>query len=113
MNSRQASGPAAASVRRALDQRVLRAFTLGEERQRLAGDIVLEMRADLMLGEGGLIAKQFVEQELPRIVLAAADQKQFDACFALRLGQKAVEDAGHLVGLSFLGFPLRDDEKAA
>src|SRR5262249_24286974 len=94
-------------------QRVLRAFALCEQGQRLACNIGLEMRAFLMRLEGGLIAEQFVEQELRGIVLAARDQEQLYARLALRLRQEVVENGGHLVRLALLGLPLRDDEKAA
>ncbi len=62
--------------------------------------------------ERRFILEQFVEQELRRIVLAAADQEQLGAGVLLRLGQEAVENLRDLVGLSFLGFPLRHDQKA-
>lgn len=62
--------------------------------------------------ERRFVLEQFVEQELCRIVLAAADQEQLGAGVFLRLGQEAVEDCRDLVGLAFLGFPLRDDQKA-
>src|SRR5580704_18018697 len=63
--------------------------------------------------ESGLVAEQLVEQELRRIFLSAPDQEQFGARFALRLRQKAAQDAGNLVGLSFAGLPLRDHQQAA
>jgi hypothetical protein len=44
-------------------QRVLRAFAFGEERQRLAGDVGLEMRALLMRLEGSFVAKQFLKRD--------------------------------------------------
>jgi len=47
-----------------LQQRILRAFPFRKQRQRLPGDVGLEMRALLMRLEGRLIAEQFVEQEL-------------------------------------------------
>ena len=97
----------------AQQQRVLRAFALGEQRQGLAGDIGLEMRALLMRLEGGLVAEQFVEQELCRIFLRPSDQEQLCAGLALRLGQETRQDVGDPVGLSFLGFPLRDDQQSA
>src|SRR5689334_24067804 len=81
-----------------LQQRVLRAFAPGQKRQRLACDVGLEVRALLMRLERGLVAEQLVEQELRRIVLGARDQEQHCACLALRFGQEAVEDGGHLVG---------------
>src|SRR6516165_4564994 len=97
----------------ASQQRVLRAFALCQERQRLAGDIGLEMRALLVRLEGRLVAEQLVEQELRRIVLGARDQEQLYAGLALRLGQEAIENGSHVIGLAFLGLPLRDNEKAA
>src|ERR1700722_12655865 len=73
----------------------------------------LEMRAFLVRLEGGLVAEQFVEQKLRGIFPCLADQEQLGARFALRLWQKAAQDTGHLVGLSFAGFPLRDHQQAA
>src|SRR5258708_35984693 len=103
-------GPAAT---RSLQQRVVRAFTFGEQRQRLACDIGLEMRALLMRLEGGFVAEQFVEQELRGIFFRPRNQEQLCAGFAWRLGQEARQDIGDPVGLSFAGFPLRDDQQAA
>src|SRR5881392_336143 len=51
-------------LRRHLQQRILRALSLGEQRQRLTCDVGLEMRALLMRLEGGFVTEQFVEQEL-------------------------------------------------
>src|SRR5439155_21354000 len=100
-------------LRRHLQQRVLRALSLGEQRQRLTCDVGLEMRAILMRLEGGFVAEQFVEQKLSRIFLCPRDQEQFCAGLALRLGQEARQDIGDPVGLSFVCFPLRDDQQAA
>src|SRR5207247_3914322 len=61
-------------LRRHLQQRVLRALSLGEQRQRLTCDVGLEMRAVLMRLEGGFVAEQFVEQKLSRIFLCPRDQ---------------------------------------
>src|SRR5271170_5032479 len=58
-----------------LQQRVLRAFALGEQRQGLPCDIGLEMRALLMCLEGGLVAEQLIEQELRGIFLRPRDQE--------------------------------------
>src|SRR5580704_7367380 len=91
-------------------QCVLGALAFGEQRQRLAGDIGLEMRALLMGLEGGVVAEQFVEQELRGVFLCPADQEQLGAGFALRLREEALQDARDPVGLSFLCFPLRDNQ---
>jgi hypothetical protein len=69
-----------------LEQRVMRALALGEERQRLFYDIGLEMSAFLMRLEGGFVTEQFVEQELRRIFLGSGDQESFRPNLALRLG---------------------------
>src|SRR5258706_13607359 len=98
---------------RFLQQRVLRAFAFGEQRQRFACDIGLEMRALLMRLEGGFVTKQFVEQELCGIFFRSGNQKQLCAGFALRLRQEARQNIGDPVGLSFPGFPLRDDQQSA
>src|ERR1700693_5647949 len=73
----------------------------------------LEMRAVLVRLESGLVAEQFVEQKLRGIVPCLADQEQFGAGLALRLGQKAAQNAGDLVGLSLLGCPWRAHQQAA
>jgi len=91
----------------------LRPLALGEQRQRLARDIGLEVGTVLMRLERGLVAEQFVEQELRRIVLVSGDQEQFGAGFALRLGQEALQDVGDPVGLSLLGLLPRDHQEAA
>src|SRR6267378_5183582 len=71
------------------------------------------MWALLMCLECAFVAEQFVKQELRRIVLAPCDQEELHAGLLLGLGQEAIEDAGHLVGLSFLCLPLRDHQQAA
>jgi len=91
----------------------LHALALGQQRQRLARDVGLEMRALLMCLEGGFVAEEFIEQELRRILLCARDQEQLRAGLALRFGQEARQDIGDPVGFALLGFPLRDDQKAA
>src|SRR5262249_16956882 len=48
-------------------QCVLRPLALRQQRQGLAGDVGLEVRAFLMRLERGLVAEQFVEEELRRI----------------------------------------------
>jgi hypothetical protein len=53
----------------------LRALALGEQRQGLACDVTLEMRAVLVCLERRLVAEQFVEQELRRVLGGAADQE--------------------------------------
>jgi hypothetical protein len=63
--------------------------------------------------EGGFVAEQFVEQELRGIFLGPRDQEQFCAGLALCFGQKARQDFGNAVFLSFAGFPLRDHQQAA
>jgi len=63
--------------------------------------------------EGRLVAEQFVEQKLRRIVFCARDQKQLCAFLALRLGKEARQNIGDAVSLAVLGFPLRDDQQAA
>ena len=93
-------------------QRVLRPFALGQQRQRLARDIGLEVVALLVRLEGGLVAEQFVEQELRRVILGARDQEQLRAFLALGLGQEAGEDVGDAVGFARLGLPLRDNQQA-
>src|SRR5438034_6590906 len=98
---------------RSLQQGVLRAFAFGEQRQRFALDMGLEMRALLMRLESGFVAEQFVEQELCGIFFRPGNQEQFCAGFALRLRQEARQNIGDPVGLSFPGFPLRDDQQAA
>src|ERR1700751_5661945 len=97
----------------ALQQSVLCAFALREQRECLARDVGLEVRALLVRLEGGLVAEQLVEQELRRIVLGARDQEQLCARLALRLGQEARQDVGNAVGFAIPGLPLRDDEKTA
>src|SRR5713101_1136805 len=71
------------------------------------------MRALLMRLESGFVAKQFIEQELCGIFFRSGNQEQFCAGFALRLRQEARQNIGDPVGLSFPGFPLRDDQQAA
>ena len=46
-----------------LQQRVLHALAPCEQRQRLACDVGLEMRAVLVRLERGFVAEQFIEQE--------------------------------------------------
>src|SRR5260370_41881843 len=88
---------------RILQQRILRAFAFFEQRQRFACDVGLEMRAFLMRLEGGLVAKQFVEQELCGILPCPGDQEQLCAGLALRFGQEARQNVGDPAGLSRLG----------
>src|SRR5262249_30823593 len=90
--SRGGRAPADGPFRWRSEQAVLCSLALGQQRQRLVGDVGLEVRALLMRLEGGLVAEQLVEQELRRIVLGPRDQEQLDAFLALRLGQEAVED---------------------
>ena len=78
----------------------MRPLAFGEQRQRLFGDVGLEVGAVLMRLERGFVAEQFVEQELRRVFLAPADQEQFCAGLLLRLREKAVQDAGDPIGLS-------------
>src|SRR6266481_1185584 len=69
------------------------------------------MRAVLMGLESGFVAKQLVEQELCGIFLRPG--KQLCSALALSPPQDARQNIGDSVGLSFLGFPLRDDQQAA
>src|SRR5215831_7115685 len=94
-------------------QRELHPLTLRQQRQGLAGDAVLEMSALLMRLERGFVAEQLVEQELRGIFSRPADQEQFRAFLALRLGEEARKNVGNLVGLSLLCLPLRDHQQAA
>src|SRR6202163_211769 len=70
------------------------------------------MRALLMRLESGFIAKQFVEQELCGIFFRSGNQEQFCAGFALCLRQETRQNLSDPVGLSFPGFPLRDDQQS-
>src|SRR5579863_5223745 len=96
-----------------LQQDVLRPLALCEQRQRLSGDVGLEVSALLMRLEGSLVAEQFVEKELRRVFLVASNQEQLRTWVALGFRQEEVEYGGNSVGLPFLRFPLRDDEDAA
>src|SRR5436190_24095716 len=71
------------------------------------------MRALLMRLESGFVAKQFVEQELCGIFFRSGNQEQLCARLALCLRQEARQNIGDPVGLSFPGFPLRDDQQPA
>ena len=96
-----------------LQQRILGALALGEQRQRLAGDEGLEMRAFLMRLEGRFVDEQLIEQEVRPVFPVPSNQEQLRARFALRFGKKPVEDVRNPVGLSLPGFPLRDHQKSA
>jgi hypothetical protein len=74
---------------RPLDQPILHPLAPCQQGQSLAGDVGLEVLTLLVRLEGGLVAEQFVEQELGRVVLGAGDQEKLGAGLLLCLGKEA------------------------